>query len=440
LLLKENPAAMEGIRTLSEPLVLALGRLALNPFLYIGIAFIALQIRRQIILERKFFSSRLKFLPRELIRTLLWGVAAGLAASLLMAFIGIRLEADTGLLLWVIALGLLLLRVRYFTLAYAAGVLGLLQLLLGLIPGYERATGPAGWFYAAVMGVDLPALFALVAILHMVQGGMILLQEKRLAAPLYVESKRGKIVGAFQLQGFWPVPLFLLTPVTDGTLMPPWQPLFSGNWSVSGWGLLAFPAVIGFTQMTLSFLPRVKLRQQAGLMWISGAIVLGASLLAAYWRPFAWALPLLAILSLEAITWYSSRLERYRSPIYVSGAQGIKILGIMPGSAAENMGLAVGESILKANGERVESSEELHQAIRLNSAFCKLEVANLEGQSKFVSTPLFEDQHHQLGLLLAPDHKTLFYLQERPFPFTSYVRRKWMGVIHKQPESMGRGQ
>lgn len=428
---------MEGIRTLSEHLLDALGRLALNPFLYIGIAFIALQIRRQIILERKFFLSRLKYLPRELIRILLWGLATGLVASLLMAFIGIRLEANTGLLLGAIALCLLLLRVRYFTLAYAAGVLGLLQLVMGLIPGYEQADGPAGWFYAAVMGVDLPALFALVAILHLLEGGMILLQEKRLASPLFVESKRGKIVGAFHLQGFWPAPLFLLVPVADGTLMPPWQPLFAGHWTVSGWSLLAFPAVIGFTQMTLSFLPRVKLRQQAGMTWILGVIMLAASLLAAYWRPFVWVLPILAIVAREAIAYYSSRLERNRSPIYVSGAGGIKILGILPGSAAESMGLAVGETVLKANGERVESRDELHQAMRLNSAFCKLEVANLDGQSKFVSTPLFEDQHHQLGLLLAPDHKTLFYLEERTFPFTAYVRRKWMGVIHKQPESLG---
>ncbi|MCL6456453.1 MAG: PDZ domain-containing protein [Gorillibacterium sp.] len=432
---------MDIIREFTEHLLRALGRMALNPFYYIGIAFIALQYRRQIILERKFFSSRLHSLPREVLRTMGWGLLAGLVASLLMASTGMKMVPQTVLLLWVITLALMFLRVRFLCLAYAAGVLGILRMIVIHIPSYDKATGLLGWLSDAVMGADLPSLFTLVAVLHLLEGTLILIQGQRLASPLFVESKRGRIVGAYHLQGFWPVPLFLLAPLSGGTLKPVWEPLFSGNWQVlSGWDFLVFPAVIGFSQMTISVLPKAKLRQGAGLILIYGTVLLVGSVVTFYWSPFGWGLSVCSILLLEAIVWYGARAERHRTPLFINGKNGLKIFAILPGSAAEAIGLVVGESLYKVNGERVQTNEELHLALRLNSAFCKLEVINLEGESKFASHALFEDQHHQLGMVLSPDEKTLFYLEERPFPFSSYVRRKWMGVIHsKRGADLGSG-
>ncbi|MBC8080635.1 MAG: serine protease [Gorillibacterium sp.] len=428
---------MDVIRECTEHLLLALGRMALNPFYYIGIVFITLQYRRQIILERKFFANRLRSLPREVFRMIAWGFLAGLIASLIMSITGFKMNPQSGMLLGLITLILLFLRVRFLCLAYAAGVLGILRMALSSIPGYDQTSGLAGWLSDAVMGSDLPSLFTLVAVLHLLEGGLILIQGNRLASPLFVESKRGKIVGAYHLQGFWPVPLFLIAPLSGGNFQLTWQPLFSGNWQVSGWDLLVLPAVMGFSQMTLSFLPKAKLRQGAGLILVNGVFLLAGSVITYYWSPFGWVVSVLSILMLEGIVWYGARLERQRSPIFVNGKDGLKILAILPGSAAEAIGLAVGESIYKVNGERVQTKEELHMALRLNSAFCKLEVINLEGQNKFASHPLYEDQHHQLGLILSPENTELFFLKERPFPISSYVRRKWMGVIHRGGVDLG---
>jgi len=413
----------------------ALGRLALNPFYYIGILFVVIQYRRHIILERKFFASRLHSLGQETWRTVVWGIAAGLIASLLLAGTGIRLETGTIVLLWGLSLGLLFLRVRFLCLAYSAGILGLLHLVLPHLPGWGENAG-YDWFYRAVDGVDLPSLFVLVAVLHLLEAGLILFQGDRLATPLFIESKRGKIVGSYQLQGFWPVPLVLLTPVASGGVGLPWEPLLSGNWQAVQWDFLVFPAIIGFTGMTLSRLPKAKLRQTARLLTLYGAVLLIGAVVSAFWTPFGWAAAILSILLHEAVMAYGDRLENLRSPFYVNGSKGLTILAVLPGSPAAAAGLGVGEVVHKVNGVRVQTKEELHEALRLNSAFCKLEVLNLEGESKFVSRPLYEDEHHQLGIVIAPDDDAPYYVAERAFSFPSYVRRKWMGVLRNERQGM----
>ncbi|MEO3947319.1 PDZ domain-containing protein [Gorillibacterium sp. CAU 1737] len=419
---------MNGTEELLYRLLAAIGRLALNPFYYIGILFVVIQYRRHIILERKFFASRLHSLGQETWRTVAWGLLAGTLASLLLAVTGVKLDAGAVVLLWGLTLGLLFVRVRYLCLAYSAGLLGLLHMVAPHIPGWgENAS--FRWFYQTVDQMDLPSLFVLVAILHLLEAGLIRFQGNRLATPLFVESKRGKIVGSYQLQGFWPVPLFLLAPVTDGGVALPWTPLLSGSWGAAQWDVLVLPAVIGFTGLTLSRLPEAKLRQTAGLLLVYGTVLLAGALVSAWWSPFGWVAALASIVLHEAVMAYGDWTERRRPPIYVNGPKGLTILAILPGSPSQAAGLAVGEVVHKVNGMPVRTREELHEALRLNSAFCKLEVLNHAGESKFVSRALYEDEHHQLGIVIAPDDDAPYFIEEKDFSFPSYVRRKWMGVL-----------
>jgi hypothetical protein len=79
----------------------------------------------------------------------------------------------------------------------------------------------------------------------------------------------------------------------------------------------------------------------------------------------------------------------------------------------------------------VHTKRELHQAMQLNSAFCKLEVLNLAGESKFVKHALFSGEHHQLGILLAPDQDAMYYAEEKQTHILAYVSRKLVGLLSK---------
>jgi hypothetical protein len=57
------------------------------------------------------------------------------------------------------------------------------------------------------------------------------------------------------------------------------------------------------------------------------------------------------------------------------------------------------------NGAAVRTKEELHAALGLQSAFCKLEVVNRDGHIKFLQRARYAGEHYQLGLILAPDEE-----------------------------------
>ncbi|MDF2925454.1 MAG: serine protease [Paenibacillaceae bacterium] len=388
-------------------------RLLLHPFYYLGIVLILLQYRRQIQLERKLFHSRIHHLASEAWRLVLWGLAAGSGVSLVMAFLGSALTAEAVLLLWAAAGILMLFRLRFLCIAYAAGVLGTVKAVLDWVPaGSDYAA--AGWLYRWMERVDAPGLLALAGVLHLAEAMLIRYQGSRTASPLFLESKRGRIMGGFQMYGFWPLAMFLIVPAAgSGGIGLPWEPLFGAGLVSGGWTVLAVPAVLGFTEQTWTELPRVKARRSSGLLMVYAVAVVGLALAAHWVAPLLIAASVLTIILHEALIWISNWQEAKRQPIYVHEPQGLKILAVLPGSPAAALGLETGEIIEKVNGMRVRTKEELHLALQANPAYCKLELLNLDGQTRFAGRAVFSGDHHQLGILLCPDDDARYVVEQR---------------------------
>ncbi|MEI7025636.1 PDZ domain-containing protein [Paenibacillus sp. y28] len=402
-------------------------QLLTQPFYYIGLLLIILKYRRQIFFERKLFATKLHSLVAETWRTILWGALAGVAVSLPMAYLGAVLQPEAVLLLWGAAIVLVLLKIRFLCMAYAAGLLGVLHALVGLLP--QWAASPSWlWLTGPLERLHVPSLLALAALLHLAEALLVRLQGAKTASPLFFSGKRGKIVGGYTLQGWWPVPLFLLVPLPGAVSSLPWEPLFgSGLWS-QGWAFVAFPVVIGFAERTVTRLPQIKARKSARLLFVYGMIVLGLSGLVQVQPLFTIGASLLTVLLHELMIAYSKWEEREQSPLFVHDARGLKILAVLPGSPAEEMGLLAGEIIEKANGHRVRRKEDLHLALQQNSAFSKLEVLNLAGHTKFVQRAVYAGEHHQLGILLAPDEQVPFYAEfEEPSVF-AFLKKRLSGL------------
>jgi hypothetical protein len=407
---------MAFILELLNQLLQAAGQILLQPFYYLGIVIIVLQYRRQIVLERKLFHAKLHSIVNETWRMLLWGWICGIAASLLMIFVGASIPMESVYLLWAISLILLLFRVRYLNVAYAAGILGMLHCIVGYFPELLDLTS-FHWFFGPINELYVPSLLFIVAILHLLEAYLLRIQGKRLASPTLVEGKRGKIVGGYQLQSYWPIPLFLLMPVAGGTLDLPWTPLFASGVdsaaSSGSWGFLALPLILGFTDFTQARLPADKIRRSSSLLLLYACIILLSSVLSYYWSFFILVASILTILLHEGLIKYSAWEETTQSPLFVHGERGLLILAVLPGSSAAELGLQAGEIIHKVNLVLVRTKQELHQAMRINPAFCRMEVINLAGHSKFVSRAIYAGDHHELGILLAPDAETIDYIAEK---------------------------
>ncbi|SDE50899.1 hypothetical protein SAMN02799630_05604 [Paenibacillus sp. UNCCL117] len=414
----------------------ALAQLFLQPFYYVGILFIVLQYRRQVALERRLFSTKLHGLLSETWRTVLWGWLGGLGASVLMAGVGATISPDAVILLWLLSLLLMLVRVRYLCWAYAVGAIGVLQAIAGILPGF-RTSESWRWLAEPLLSLQMPALLALVAILHLAEAVFVRMQGARFGMPLFVETKRGKIVGGYRLQGFWPMTLFLLVPLQQAGGGPalPWTPLLGGEAWLNGWTIIGFPVMIGFSEMTISRLPQLKARASSGLLFLYAAAVLGLAALSA-WLPF-FTIPacLLAIGLHEGMIWYSRWDESRRVPIFTQDRKGLKILAILPGSPAEELGLKAGEIVAKVNGAPVRNKQELHQAFQLNPAFCRLEILDDAGEKRLLKRGIFAGEHHQLGIVLVPDHEVMYYLEERPDSIWAYLSRRLVGLLRNEKRS-----
>jgi hypothetical protein len=408
----------------------AVGWMMLQPFYYIAILLVVLQYRRQIALERKLFHVRLHSLWSESWRVILWGAAAGLVASLAMAGVGSTIQPEALVLLWSIMLVLALFRFRWLCISYAVGIVGALQALLQYIPGLKERLGWE-WLIRAVEPISIPSLLAVVVILHLVEAILVRKHAPRSATPLFFEGKRGKLIGGYHMQSFWPVPLILLVPMTGGAVGTgalPWMTLIGGDLWQLGWAFLPFPIVMGFAGKTITDLPADKVKRNSNLLIAYSLIVLLLAVCAYIWPIVTIGASLLTMVLHELLVWLDRWFETQKEPRFVHTERGLTILAVLPGSPADELGLKAGEVIAKVHGIPVRTKEKLHEALRTNPAFCKLEVLNLQGESKFVKRAIFEGDHHQLGVILAPDEDASYYMTEHPAGLISYIRSKLAGV------------
>ncbi|KAI7262144.1 hypothetical protein KC345_g9521 [Hortaea werneckii] len=282
--------------------------------------------------------------------------------------------------------------------------------------------------------MDIPALLALAALLHLAEALLARWQGARLATPLFLAGKRGKVVGGYQLQAFWPLPLFLLIPSGAGISELPWHPLLGG-----GLGLVSLPVIIGFSEMTQGMLPARKVARTFGRLLIYSTVLLGLSLLAAWWSPLTVLAALAAILLHEGLSWYSALEERSLSPIFVHPPAGRKVLAVLPDSPAQELGILPGEILLKVNGVLLTGAAQLHEALRMNPAFCKLEVLNREGESKYLQRAIYDGDHHQLGIILVPEPDGRVIAAAKPSSIFSIIGMQ-TGTRQRElpPEGLGR--
>lgn len=402
----------EGLRTAGQA---GLGLLT-TPYFYLAIALTWWHANREAALQRKLFHVRLYAVISVTLMRTGAGVLAGIGLSIASLATGASLTPMALACVWAAMLVLALFRLRYICLAYAAGALGVLQAALS---GWGIGIIGPEWIartLQTIAEIDVPGLLLLAGLLHVAEGLLVRLQAAKTAVPLFLEGKRGKPVGAYAMSGVWPIPLVWLVPAAAGAqgFALPWTPWFGGSGGDALlWSLMAFPVLIGFSERTTTYWPEEKARASGYRLMIYGAVIALLAAGSVYWAPLAVIASVLAFALHEGLLWIGRLREAGRQPVYAQDGNSVRILAVLPGSPAAEMGLAAGETILKVNGRTTRTKEELYAALQRQSAFSKLEVANREGHVKFVQRARYAGEHYQLGLILAPDDAAEFVAAPR---------------------------
>jgi hypothetical protein len=376
------------------------GRLFIQPLFYYGIALALVVGWRRVKQERSHFHIRVYSMFHE--SKFFWrsGLVAGGILSLAAVAIGIVLPRDTVSMIALVTIVLgLTMQMRLLSPAYTVG---LAFFIVSVLANYRETAPALERFFPQLSGTNMAALAILLALLLFVEAWLILRNGAAETSPQLAKSKRGFVVGEHWSQRLWFVPVLL--PVT-GELPSPfsWWPLFPA--AGDSYSLMLVPFLIGFSQRIQGMHPQASIRLTGQRVMLL-ALIVSLFAIGGYWYvPLAMIAAALALIGREWLAFFQHHQDRLKPPYFAKREQGLVILGILPHSKAEKMALKIGEVIIKVNGMPVKTETEFYEALQRNRAFCKLEVMDENKEVRFVQGALYEDEHHELGLLFVKERE-----------------------------------
>ena len=378
-----------------------ISRLFLNPVLYY-LVFIAgilgvMRVKR----ERKNFHTRAFDAYFELRQVFPLGVLVGLILSVVTVAAGIAVPFATILLIAVFTfLWSLTTNIRLVSPAYTVGAAFFTIIIFAqnnwTFPLFSKA-------FQSISDKVYPSIVVVLSLLLIAEGVLIFKNGSKATSPKLIKSRRGQSVGVHEAKRIWMLPVFLLIPGNVLHLPFAWWPVL--HLGAENYSLILVPFAIGFHQQIQGMLPKEAVQLQGRRVIILGVFTAILSI-AGYWFPLlSIAVAAFAVIGREIIA-LLQRIQDDGLPSYFSKKNnGLMIIGIIPESPADKMGLKVGELIPKANGVVVRDENTLYEALQKNRAHCKLEVLDTNGEIRFVQRALYEGDHYELGILFVQDER-----------------------------------
>lgn len=374
-----------------------IGILFIHPLLYVSIiialAIGVIRVQR----ERRDFNIRIYRKSTELRQLLPQGILWGLILSLFT--LGTGLVVPPAVLVIVGAVSILLaftLKMRLLSPAYSVSISFFLLVILYTYGG-EIEWPFFDEYFQDIDTAVYPTVAILLGLLLFAEGFLIAKNAIKKPSPGLIISKRGQTVGRYASRRIWMLPLFVFIP--GGNLPAPfdWFPVFS----IDGQSItpIVIPFLIGFSQKVQGILPETAIKASGRQVILLGTVVLAVAV-GGYWYPYMSIISVvIGLIGREGIYYLRKRSDR-NLPIYFSRSKlGVRILGVIPETPAQKMGLELGEIVTKVNGIHVTDEREFYKALQKNRAHCKLEVVGNNQQIRYVQRALFEGEHHELGLL-----------------------------------------
>ncbi|MBP1765436.1 MAG: minJ [Firmicutes bacterium] len=348
-----------------------------------------------------------------------YGTIGGILASFLLTVVGVTLNQLGLTYIWPVALALMLINMRFLCFAYAGGLVAIANVLFG-------------W-----PEVNVPQVLSLVAILHITESFLIAISGRASAVPLILKRPDGRIVGAFSLQNFWPLPLVLLAVLSvpmaqleQGMLsMPDWWPLLpSGVTPKAGEDLLhlMFPVVaaLGYSDMAVSSRPAERRRKSALHLALYSATLLVLALLSV---KFSWLQAVAALLSPlghEFLIQMDNRREMGGQPVFVPPPRGLMVLDTVHDGLAQRAGVRSGDVLLRLGEYPINTKMDLGAALYYAPVRVTLEFQR--GSQSLRTEVEFAGGRRQMGIIPVPEGDEPVYMElaGSRFGFFDWVKEK----------------
>ncbi len=368
---------------------------------WLVLALVAFQYRQMQRDQLRMFGVYGHSLRRQVFAAVLIGAVGGIIGSFVLTVVGVPLN-NLGIgYIWPLVILLMLINLRFMCFAYAGGLVAIANVLFG-------------W-----PDVNVPHVLALVAGLHITESILIFVSGRFGAMPVILKRDDGRLVGAFTLQNFWPLPLVILMAFVPDTVqelikMPDWWPLLpmtdkppaGDEWA---YRMVPVVAALGYADIAVASTPAVRRRKSAGHLALYSLALLTLAVLSA---KYAWLQLFAAILSPaghELLIRLDNRREMRGEPRFVPPARGVMVLDTVADTPARKAGLRPGDILLDLGGLPVDNGYELARAI----AYAPPEFAiAFSRDGAALSRPArFEGGERRLGVIIVPEGGEQHYAQ-----------------------------
>ncbi|MDD2573526.1 MAG: PDZ domain-containing protein [Bacillota bacterium] len=389
----------------------------INPLFWVVLVLVYNQYKKGCVLEERMLGKQRYTVWERMSSSIAVGMAGGLVGSIVMVVVGVTLD-NTGILyVWVIAIILMMINPRYMCFSYAGGLVALSSLAFGFPE------------------IDVPALMAIVAILHLVESVLIFLNGSKQSIPVFMEDKNHGVVGAFNLMRFWPIPIIIMTvvigqiPPSGSVPMPDWWPLIkpmgvTGDIEDVMFLMLPVVAALGYSDIAITETPAAKSRHSAINLFAYSVVLLGLSVISSYHRPLQWLAAIFGPAFHELLIVTGRRKQKKGVPIFVSPDSGVRVLDVFTGGPADKMGLSPGDIIIGINGRSVEREEDLSVVLEQFPSYIWLDRTTLEGQTLTSEFSSYPTGLGRLEMIVVPKESSMVTTAvEMSSPFKRLLRK-----------------
>lgn len=336
------------------------------------------------------------------------GIFAGTAASLMLSYLGVIFKDDfVLLLLFMLSILLMLFRERFVCFSYSAGILSVISVILQFLDSFYNIRVPELNF----LKVDVVMLISMVAVLHIVEGLLVIIDGNKGSIPVF-SNRENKIIGGFALKRYWPIPIVLLllmsNPDVSNTVQtstPAWWPIVKSNATVlmkdAVVALSAFYGVIGYNSITFTKTKKQKAFSSGISIAVYGIVLLLVAQLAQINLFTQLLVGIFAPVVHEAMLKLQLYFEIKNQPKYISSEDGLMVLEVAKTSPAFEMGIKSGDILVSLNGKRIINEQDIVDALSEVTNFLWINIKNVKGKIKELEYKKM-NPGKRLGIIFVP--------------------------------------
>ena len=376
----------------------------LEPMFWLVILLVAYQYWQLQKSQRRMFGADTFSLTQQVTMTVFFGSVGGIIGSYLLTLLGVNISQIGLSYIWPVAIILMMVNMRYLCFAYAGGLVAVSKVLFG-------------WPL-----IDVPQVLVLVAVLHITESILIVLSGKYGTMPVILRREDGELVGAFNLQNFWPLPLILMSAVAVPEVnlspsmlsMPEWWPILPVAQAAPAghqwmYAMIPVVAALGYTDLAIASSPKMRRRKSAMYLGAYSLVLLTLALLSVQHTWLQLVAALLSPLGHELLIQLDIRKELEGAALYVPPSKGVMILDTVIDSPAYKAALQPGDILLKLDGFLTDSPNQLAVALETVSEKFVLEYMR-NGRLRQQKVTL-EKGKTMLGVILVPSGNEVQYIQ-----------------------------